>query len=47
MRYREVLTEFPFYQVTFEMRMNRLAFELVRKDTGKIRQIDDAGYSSY
>ncbi len=46
MRYRDVIAEFPFYQVSIEMRMNRIAFELVRKDIGKTRQIDDAGYSS-
>jgi len=46
MRYRAVIAEIFFVQVRFfEMRMNRAAFELIRKDTSRNRQIDDVGDS--
>jgi CRISPR/Cas system-associated endoribonuclease Cas2 len=38
MRYRAVITEIFFIQVSFfEVRMNRAAFELIRKDTSRNR----------
>jgi hypothetical protein len=41
MRYRAVMTEILFVQVRFfEVRVNRAAFELIRKNTSRNRQID-------
>lgn len=46
MRYRAVVTEIYFIQVRFfEVRMNRGAFELIRTDTSRNREIDDIGDS--
>jgi CRISPR/Cas system-associated endoribonuclease Cas2 len=44
MRYRAVITEIFLIQVSFfEVRMNRAAFELLRKDTSRKKKVDDIG----
>jgi len=46
MRYRAIITEILFVEVSFlEVRVDKAAFELIRKDTSRNGQIDDVSHS--
>jgi hypothetical protein len=46
MRYRAVITEILFVEASFfEVRVDRAAFELIRKDSSRNGQIDDVSDS--